>query len=258
MRLDTITWLECQAAIDDGAPLVVPVGSIEQHGPHLPLGTDLFIPSELALRLARRRPLIVAPGIVYAGFSRVRSGGGRSFPGTVGIPARTLEDTVLALCEDFLRHGFRRIAFLNGHMENVAPVVDAIERAAHGRDDVKLLLVNWWDQLDAADLSEGFPNGFPGWDLEHASVLETSIMEALLPAQVRTEHKAAGGAPRVARYEVYPVPDDLIAPTGVLSTAETASAELGERAVEIVLDRVAAILDDEFPAQAGAGAGTAR
>jgi len=80
--LETMTSPEVGGCIAAGVPLVLPVGAIEQHGPHLPLGTDGFIPYELAKRVATGRRVIVAPPMFYGAYSRPRTGGGRHFPGS--------------------------------------------------------------------------------------------------------------------------------------------------------------------------------
>src|SRR5215467_7149597 len=98
-----MTWLEVRAEIEAGTPIVLPVGAIEQHGPHLPLGTDGFIPQHIATETAARRRLIAAPPMFYGAYSRPRSGGGRHFPGSVGLPGHTLEATVSTLVSDWLR-----------------------------------------------------------------------------------------------------------------------------------------------------------
>ena len=127
--LETMTSPEVGECIGAGVPLVLPVGAIEQHGPHLPLGTDGFIPYELAKRVATGRRVIVAPPMFYGAYSRPRTGGGRHFPGSVGLPGRALEAAVSSAVGDLLRQGFRSVAVLNGHFENSWTLLEAVEQA---------------------------------------------------------------------------------------------------------------------------------
>lgn len=256
MRFELMTWPEVRDAIEREVPLILPVGSIEQHGPHLPLGTDSFVPHALALRVAERRPAIVLPTLMYAAYSRPRSGGGRTFPGSIGIRGSTLESVVAEVVGDLMRLGHRQIAVLNGHFENQWSVLEGLESAMEGREAThRALLIAWWDQVGPDDIDRIFGDAFPGWEREHASLTETSLMEALHPDLVRAELKADGGAERVLNYESLPAPTDTIWPTGVGYSAVGSSAELGAQLVDLVVGRLVEILDREFsPAAVQSGA----
>jgi creatinine amidohydrolase len=247
MRLELMTWPEVREEIDAGTPIALPVGAIEQHGPHLPLGTDGFIPYRLALRVAATRRLVVAPPVFYGAYSRPRTGGGRHFPGSVGLPGRTLEQVVRALVEDWMRQGFHEVLVLNGHWENAWTLLEALEQAVEPyRATHKAVLVHWWDQVRDEDVRALFGEVFPGWEVEHASITETSMMEVLAPELVRTELKADGGAKRLVTYDIFPAPEDVLWPNGVGFSAVPASAEFGARLVDLLVERIGAIVDDEF------------
>ena len=250
MNLETLTYPEVAELIEANVPLVLPVGAIEQHGPHLPLGTDGFIPHELASRVAEGRRMVVAPAMFYGAYSRPRSGGGRHFPGSVGLPGSVLEKTVATLLEDWFRQGFRSLMVLNGHMENSWTLLEAIEHAIgpYGGGSHKALLVHWWEQIQPQDVSEIFGEDFPGWNAEHASILETSMFEYLRPDLVRTNFKAAGGAKRVTTYDIFPPPDDILWPKGIGNTALPANKEIGKQLVDLLVKRIGAIVDCEFKA----------
>jgi creatinine amidohydrolase len=247
MRLERMTWPEVRDEIDAATPIVLPVGAIEQHGPHLPLGTDGFIPYHLALRVAATRRLVVAPPVFYGAYSRPRTGGGRHFPGSVGLPGRTLEAVVSDLTADWMRQGFTRVLVLNGHWENSWTLLEALERAIEPHGDThKGLLVHWWDQVRDDDVRSIFGDAFPGWEAEHASITETSMMETLAPELVRSELKAEGGAERVVTYDIFPPPDDILWPNGVGYSSMPASADLGAKLVALLVERIGAIVDGEF------------
>lgn len=247
MLLELMTWLEVQDEIEAGTPIVLAVGAIEQHGPHLPLGTDGFIPYTLAKQVAASRRMIVAPPLFYGAYSRPRTGGGRHFPGSVGLPGRTLEQVVTGVTEDWMRQGFRKVVVLNGHWENAWTLLEALEQAIQPHKEThKALLVHWWDQVTDDDVRRIFGDTFPGWEAEHASITETSMMEVLLPELVRTDLKAEGGAKRSVTYDIFPPPNDILWPNGVGYSAMPASAELGAQLVELLVGRIGAIIDDEF------------
>src|SRR5215212_11335441 len=123
--LAEITWPEVEEAIGQGAGVVLPVGSTEQHGHHLPLSTDAVLPTELALAIAEPLDLLVAPPITYGYRSRPLSGGGQGFVGTTSVSARTLMSQIHDVLREFVRQGFRRILVLNWHFENANFVYEA-------------------------------------------------------------------------------------------------------------------------------------
>jgi creatinine amidohydrolase len=247
MLLETMTSPEVGGCIEANVPLILPVGAVEQHGPHLPLGTDGFIPHELAKRVAIGRRVIVAPPVFYGAYSRPRTGGGRHFPGSVGLPGRTLEPVVGGLLGDWMRQGFRRVMVLNGHFENAWTLLEAIEGAIEPYTAThRALLLHWWDQVGPEDVARIFGDSFPGWEAEHASITETSMLEFLRPDLVRTDLKAKGGAKRLTTYDIFPPTEDILWPNGIGFSALPASADLGRQLVDVLVERIAGILDDEF------------
>jgi creatinine amidohydrolase len=245
--LADLTYPEVEALARDDAVVLWGLGVIEEHGPHLPLGTDAIIPHHLALRVAATRRLIVAPPILYGAYSRPRTGGGRHFPGSVGLPGRTLERVVGDLVRDWMRQGFRRVLVLNGHWENAWTVLEGIEQAVEPYVRThKAVLVHWWDQVRDEDVGAIFGDVFPGWEAEHASIAETSMMEVLAPELVRTDLKAEGGAKRLVTYDIFPPPEDILWPNGVGFSAVPASAAFGARLVDLLVERIGGIVDTEL------------
>jgi len=249
LLLEHMTWNQAQAAQDEQRVLIIPVGAIEQHGPHLPLGTDAIVAFELARRVARRQGAVVAPAMCYAARSSPRSGGGgRSFAGSTGLTGRTLIDVVQDAASEFFRSGFRRLACLNGHYENSSLVYEALTEAIEPyQETCKAIMVNWWEQVRPEDMGRIFTGEFPGWEAEHAGVAETSLMEELRPDLVRTALKGAGGTPRLTSYDIFPPPPDVIPPTGVPWRSDPASPEIGQYLAGVLVDRIAGILGREFP-----------
>jgi creatinine amidohydrolase len=249
LLLEYMTWYEAQDARDEHRVLVIPIGAIEQHGPHLPLATDAIVAFELARRVARRQGAVVAPAMYYAARSSPRSGGGgRSFAGSTGVTGQTLIGLVRDVTAEFFRTGFRRVAYLNGHYENSSLVYEALTEAIEPRlGTCKAILVNWWEQIQLADIGRIFADNFPGWEAEHAGVAETSLMEELRPDLVRTEFKGEGGTQRPVTYDIFPPPADVIPPDGVPWRSDPASPEIGRYLAGVLTNRIAAILAREFP-----------
>jgi creatinine amidohydrolase len=248
LHLENMTYEELEEEVAKGIPLLLPIGAIEQHGPHMPLGTDTFIHVEIARKLAEKRRFLLAPPIWFSAYSRPLSGGGRTFVGTIGVSGRSMQSYFRDLAADLFRQGFRRLIVLNGHMENAAFVAEALEEAvAPYRETHKAIMISWAYQITEQELDQIFPDGFPGWEVEHAGVVETSLMEALLPELVRVELKIDGGPERYPTYDIFPPPPDTVAPHGLLCKSTPASAEIGEFVAGLVVERFAAIFDKEFP-----------
>ena len=134
----------------------------------------------------RRSAALVAPTIPYGYKSQPRSGGGEAFPGTTSLDAQTFALVVRDIIRDLAAHGVRRIVVLNGHFENSWPSVEGVDLGLRevrrdGIADMQVLRLEYWDFVRRATLDRLFPDGFPGTELEHASLLETSLMLLLAP-----------------------------------------------------------------------------
>ena len=238
VRLEELTWTEVESAIEDGVrTAIVPVGSTEQHGPHLPLGTDSYIGEAVAERVAERLDdALVAPCIGVG-----VSGHHMEFPGTVSVDADLLMDLLASYAGSLERHGFEYVALLPSHGGNFAPVETAAPEIA--RDHPSIGVVTLADIERYMDLmNEGLQAG--GIDYEepvvHAGANETSVMLAARESLVRAEERDQGYEGEV------PVPVLLsegfrqFTETGVLGDATESSARAGEAILENVAEAYAA------------------
>jgi creatinine amidohydrolase len=243
-----MTWPEVAAAAERGAVALWSVGATEQHGPHLPLSVDTLIPHELSLRLAADLDLAIAPPQVFGARSRPLSGGGQGFPGTTSLRAETLIAVVADVVAEVARSGFRRIAIVNWHGENVNLLWAGIDRARERGElvDARVMLVervfNAFADGELDFLFADSRESFPGWPAEHAAIMETSLVMALRPELVRTDLIADDRSAERPFYEVIPTPPEHVAASGVLAEASKASPEKGERLVGLILERLAAAL----------------
>ncbi|MGD0020294.1 MAG: creatininase [Candidatus Limnocylindrales bacterium] len=247
---EQMTWPDVASAVQAASVAVLPVGSLEQHGHHLPLGSDALVSFGLARRLAERRPLVILPPLFYAARSQPRASGvARAFPGSVGLHGAVLTEVCRDVVADLIRSGFRRIVVLNGHYENAGFLFEGIASATESRPEATVLLVNWWEQLHDEDLPRIFPEGFPGWEIEHAGIAETSLVEELYPELVREDRKTDDSGTRVLTYDVFPLPPDAVPPTGVPARSTPASREIGRYIADALVERIDAILTREFGAE---------
>jgi len=246
------SWTAYDARVRDGkCAVLLPIGALEQHGPHLSMNPDVLIPTGISARIAGRVDALVAPAIAYGYKSQPKSGGGNHMPGTTSLDGQTLTHTVRDVIKEFARHGVRKLALMNGHYENSMFVVEGVDLALRelrwgGIDDFKVVLLSYWDFVGDDTIARLYPEGFTGWALEHAGVMETSIMLTLHPHLVDmskvVDHPPADFPP----YDVYPLNPDWIPPSGSLSSAKNATREKGEVLIDVCVDGITEALGDEF------------
>ncbi|MDP3338222.1 MAG: creatininase, partial [Rhodoferax sp.] len=178
--MNQLSWLDYQSRIQhDQPPILLPVGALEQHGPHLPLGTDGLLSASVAADAAARVGGLVAPTLSYGYKSQPKCGGGQHFCGTTSVDAATLIGSVRDAVREFARHGVTKLVVVNGHYENQWFLIEGIDlglRDAGPATQLEVMRLEYWDFMTPDTLADVFPQGFPGFALEHAAVLETSMM----------------------------------------------------------------------------------
>jgi len=222
-QLAGMAWPEVAELADrvrGGAVLAVPVGSTEQHGPHLPLSTDTDLAVALCDRLAAARPqVLAAPPVCYGS-----SGEHQGFPGTLSVGRDVLEALLVELCRS-ATCTFDAVVLVSTHGGNADPVAAAGRRLAGEGRDVLVWTARW--RGDA-----------------HAGRTETSIQLALHPSAVRLDRAAPGDRRPVA--ELLPAMQAggvrSVSPNGVLGDPTGASADDGAAVVaDLVADLLAAV-----------------
>lgn len=248
VMMDELTWMEYTERIAMGAPVLVVAGATEQHGPHLPLGTDVFQGMAIAREVAKRTEGCVAPPIAYGYKSQPKSGGGQSFVGTTSLDGQTLTLLVRDLIREFLRHGVRRLVFIDGHTENAMFLTEGIDLALReARTSVpRILVFRWAEMVSQRTIEEIFGDEFPGWPQEHAAVFETSVMAAIHPELVHWERLIDDRAETIPVYDVHPAPPEMVSQSGILSPARRASRSHGEKVVAEVVSAIVSSMEREF------------
>lgn len=252
VNMAELTWVEYRQRLEADNPIVIlPTGSVEQHGPHLPLSTDTLIPQAIAERVAACLGAIVATPLSYGYKSQPKSGGGNHYCGTTSLDGATLSHMLRDVIREFARHGVRRLAVIDGHMENAMFLIEGIDLGLRelgyaGIDDMKIVKLGYWEFLSQATEDALFPDGLISWALEHGAVMETSVMLHLHPDLVRAELIPDHPPAAFPLYDVYPVDTRPIPPDGVLSSAAGASAEKGAIVVEQIVPDIAAALAEAF------------
>lgn len=245
-------WPDFHARVKDGkTPILIPLGSMEQHGHHMPLHVDVLLPTEFSRRVAARVGGLVSPTFNYGYKSQQKCGGGNHMPGTISLEGQTLVHQLRDVIKEFARHGGRNFAIVNGHYENSWFINEAVDIALRelrwdGIKNVKIVVLSYWDFVNQETIDKIYPDGFPGWAVEHGGVLETSLMLALYPELVQLERAIDHPPATFPPYDVYPVKAEWTPASGTLSSPRHASREKGELMLEVCTDGIVNALRDEF------------
>ncbi len=254
LMMGSLSWIEYQQRLqDEGSVVLLPCGALEQHGPHLPLGTDALLSAAVAQSAAELINGMVAPTLSYGYKSQPKSGGGQKFPGTTSLDGNSLSQLVRDVVRELARQGATQVVLVNGHYENQWFLTEGIDlairdavAASDNGSSLRVMRLEYWDFLTPDILGKIFPDGFPGFALEHAAVIETSLMAHYHPKLVRLELIPDVAAAEFPLYDVYPQPTDWVHASGVLSSAKSASAEKGELMANHVARGISAAIQQEF------------
>lgn len=224
MLLEELTMPAFEAGLRKSRTVLIPFGSVEEHGQHLPLGTDTFQADDVCRKLAERRPLFVAPAIFYG---VCRSTGGH--PGTVSIRTETLKALTIDIVRSLYHQGLRNVVLLSGHAGGThnATLLDAGEFLLAELPELRIAVAS--EYALAYEAGKGLIE--TAGDC-HAGEIETSRMLATRP------HLVHGSSP--AEQSSFPrfilVRDKRrYWPGGVGGDPARASAEKGRRLEELVV-----------------------
>ncbi len=248
--LEQLTWPEVELALTRGmTSVVIPVGAVEQHGPHLPLFVDAERGTALGLRVARHLgDALVAPTI-RVGWSEHHMG----FAGTISLRKETLEAVLRDYCESLARHGFLDIFVLPTHGGNFQPVEEMLPRlqAATALVSPRCRVAAYTDLLAfvavwrwVVEEEVGLGRNVGG----HADIAESSEMLYLHPGLVRmgrVEKGRSGELDSELVARVFEKGLRAIAPNGILGDPRGMDANLGERLLDATALLVAEKLREE-------------
>jgi creatinine amidohydrolase len=236
-----MTWTELDASAQDIDLVVVPVGSMLQHGPNSTFSSDAVRASEFALKLAERLyPRVLVAPVMPFGIAHHHM----SFPGTISLSADTFMNVLYEVVESLAEHGFDRFLFINAHAGNEA----ALELLL-GRLRNKLDLSPAW--VSITSLAEDVVGqGAAGEAHDHAGESEISQLLYLAPWTVRIGALAANEL--LEQEYPFTSPDgpihvaytfDELTANGVMGDARSGSYEFGERIITTALDRLSAFIN---------------
>jgi creatinine amidohydrolase len=239
--LDELSSLEVSIAVKNGAVVIFPIGSVEEHGDHLPLCTDSIQPEYIAVEVAKKTGCLVAPPLRYGICNATRN-----FPGTLTIQFDTLYRLTHDVLSELVRNGFNRIIVLSGHAGNSHMIAlrlaatDVVTRNDGEAKTGKIRMMVLSDFDFAEELTPEYADVHDG----HAGTLETSRIMAIKPELVKGKGKA--DVWRMPRFEIVAHPE-LYFPSGVNGDPTVASMEKGQKINEYIVEQIAKLVEELKP-----------
>jgi len=173
--LQYMTWQEAKEAFKGTKMAIIPTGSTEQHGPHLPLGTDFLIADYLAKKVAEKIDVVVTP-VIPVGFAHYHT----SFEGTLSVNPEVLSSYYQGIVDSLISYGITHILFINGHggnMESLGNVCRNLRIRG-----ITAAYLQWWEI--AGKLNKKWQA------IAHGDIIETSLMLLISPDNVKLDRAA--------------------------------------------------------------------
>lgn len=231
VEIGKMTWHEVEESIKNEKGVIVPIGALEEHGPHLPLITDTILAREVTKLAAEKTEFLVMPPL-FLGVCRTT----RTFPGTVSIRFATLKKLIEDILEELASQGFKKIVLFSWHAGRshaTALREAAFETKLRNKELDLYLIVSSELWSEARDFLKTKPF--------HAGELETSLMLVVQPELVRMD-RAMREYPAIPPYRIKTTGKPWMQ-SGVMGDATVASAKKGKKLLEIIVGKLIDILE---------------
>ncbi|WP_284139045.1 creatininase family protein [Virgibacillus sp. LDC-1] len=221
--------------IDSSPIAILPVGAVEAHGPHLPLGTDNLLAERLSTELAKRVNGFVLPTLPYGQVWSLRN-----FPGSINISNQSLINFIVDIGNSLYKQGFKTFAMVNGHLGNGTALKEAARVLFEKCPELRVFYF-FYPGMNKAVAKVRETDAAHGTYF-HACEIETSYMLYLAPEFVDME-RAITDIPTIPiSADVTPTPWEEFTSTAVLGDAKLATKEKGKYVIDIALDNMVKII----------------
>ncbi len=234
LRWDEYTYPEIEKKLKNNPVVIFPLGSVEAHGYHLPLNTDMIQPMWLAERIAERLNALIIPPLPYGWTENLKS-----FKGTISIGFSSLYGIVKDILTSLVAQSVRKIIVLSGHASSnhMAALRLACEDVVKENRDVKIML------LSDYYIAYKYRGDLVPEDDGHAGVIETSRVMAIRPDLVKETYKFE--KKEYGKYMVIVDYKDIV-PYATFSDPHGANKELGEKLNSLILEELIKIIKENF------------
>lgn len=228
---------EVKANIDKSQVAILPIGAVEAHGPHLPLGTDNYLAERLAERVAEKTGAFVLPTLPYGQVWSLKN-----FPGSITVSNQSMISLLFDIGMSLHHQGFRVFVMLNGHLGNAVALKEAARQLYEAVPDLKVLYLFYPGVKKITDEIRETPSAHTSYF--HACEIETSYM-LYLAEQYVDMTRAISDIPDIPlSADVTPTPWEEFTESAVLGNATLASRGKGEAIIRVALANMVELIEE--------------
>ena len=227
---------EVKEKIEKSQIAILPIGAVEAHGPHLPLGTDNFLAERLSERVAKKTGAFVLPTLPYGQVWSLKN-----FPGSINISNESLINFLFDIGTSLYEQGFKLFVMINGHLGNAVAMKEAARKLYSEYPDLRVLYLFY---PGVKQITEEVRDGKSAHSTYfHACEIETSYMLYLAPEYVDMS-RAITDIPTIPpSADITPTPWEEFTKTAVLGDAKAATAEKGEKIIEVAIENMIKLIE---------------
>ncbi|MEH7238822.1 creatininase family protein [Bacillus sp. JJ1562] len=227
---------EVKEKIEQSKIAILPIGAVEAHGPHLPLGTDNYLAERVSERVAERTGAFILPTLPYGQVWSLKN-----FPGSINISNESLISLLVDMGVSLYEQGFRVFAMINGHLGNAVALKEAARKLFQQYPDFKILYLFYPGTKKVTEEVRETNSSHATYF--HACEIETSYMLYLAEEFVDMS-KAITDIPIIpASADVTPTPWEEFTNSAVLGDAKLATKEKGMKIIDVAIDNMVKLIE---------------
>lgn len=234
----------------NNAIVLVPVAAIEQHGPHLPVGTDSIILEGVMDKFVKEKEFAGKDVLVAPLISIGKSNEHMDFPGTITLKSKTMYDEIYDICSCIVKHGFKKIMLVNSHGGNT-DLLNLMSRDLRIDLSAEVFVFDWWFTPFWKEIMDKIQESDKTYGVYHACELETALMMAIAPSTVKADKRVDEIPTEIFKENKYYTPvgpfnigwktKDLTK-SGVVGEPSYATPEKGKLFLQYAVDKLADIV----------------
>ncbi|MFX1252265.1 MAG: creatininase family protein [Promethearchaeota archaeon] len=238
MEISKITRDVFKQTINTKPLVIVPVGSIEQHGPHCPLGTDSLIAEGVAQEACRRTETLCAPTIFIA-LSEHHKG----FPGTLWVSRQTFSNYLVDISKSLVHQGAKKLIFVNGHGGNTAILTDLCSELRAQLNVISLVFQWWTPPMDLQRIFKAEAVHADGVETSMMAAIDSNLLDMKAFEQINPEEIPSVWSRKIGD-STLPLYTHEFSPSGIAGTLDVYSIEKGREVKEAAIKRLSKIIHE--------------